>query len=74
MQHSKGDTAIIASAEKKVRESALTSEEAAHFILQDLHKQKHVVRFPFSAHLFYFSRIYLSSFYKYIIRRLLLKS
>jgi NADP-dependent 3-hydroxy acid dehydrogenase YdfG len=74
MQHSKGDPTIIASAEKKVKQSVLTSEDAARIILKDLHKQKQVVRFPFSAHVFYFSRRYMSIIYKFTIRRLLLKS
>lgn len=74
MQHSKGDPTIIASAEKKVNQSDLTSEEAARIILKDLHKQKAVVRFPFSAHLFFFTRRYMSFFYKFILRRLLLNA
>ncbi|WP_018344905.1 SDR family NAD(P)-dependent oxidoreductase [Cytophaga aurantiaca] len=73
MQHSKGDPAIISSASKIVSSSALTSLDAANIILKNLHKKKEFVRFPLSAHTFFYSRKFIPSLYKKIVRKFLYK-
>lgn len=73
MQHSKGDKNIIASARKTVANSAWTSKDAADVLLHNLHRQKEVMRFPLSAHVFFYSRKFLPYIYKKTIRRFLMK-
>ncbi len=73
MQYSKGDERIIASAEKTVDGSALTSKDAADILLRNLHKRKEVLRFPFSSHVFFYSRRLFPYLYKKVIRNFLMK-
>ena len=73
MQHSKGDRVIISSAHKVVENSSLTSLDAAKIILKNLHKKKELIRFPFSAHAFFYSRRLIPSLYKIIVRLFLFK-
>jgi NADP-dependent 3-hydroxy acid dehydrogenase YdfG len=73
MQHSKGTAKVISSAEKIVAGANLSSMDAAHIILSNLHTRKEVIRFPFSAHFLYSSKILLPSLFRILVRRLLVK-
>ena len=73
MQHSKGDVNIISSAHKTVKNSSLTSLDAAKIILHDLHLKKEIIRFPFSAHAFFYSRRFIPGLYKKVIRLFLFR-
>jgi len=73
MQYSKGDQKVIASAKKIVSDSSLTSAQAAHILLSSMHKNKEVLRFPFSAHAFFYSRRLFPFFYRKFVRRFLFK-
>lgn len=73
MQHSKGDVDIISSAHKTVKNASLSSLEAAKIILESLHKKKEFIRFPFSAHAFFYSRRFMPSLYKRIVRLFLFR-
>ena len=73
MQHSKGDSTIVASATEIVSNSRLTSKEAADIILRNLHKRKEVLRFPFSANLFFYSRRFFPALFKKAVRSFLMK-
>jgi len=73
MQHSKGDAAVISSATKVVATSSLTSLDAARIILKNLHRKKELVRFPFSAHAFFYTRRWIPNLYKKIVRTFLFK-
>jgi len=73
MQYSKGDTNVIASGKEKVAHSSLTSKDAAHHLLSNMHKKKEVLRFPFSAHVFFYFRRLSPFLYKKVIRRFILK-
>jgi len=73
MQHSKGDVKTVSSAHKTVENSSLTSMDAAKIILKNLHRKKEMIRFPFSAHAFFYSRRFMPSLYKRIVRLFLFK-
>lgn len=73
MQHSKGDVEIVSNANKIVGKSSLTSQDAAKIILKNLHRKKEMMRFPFSAHAFFYSRKFIPGLYKKIVRLLLFK-
>jgi len=73
MQHSKGDPKVLASAKEKVAGASLTSKEAAHLLLSNLHKGKELIRFPFSAHIFFYFRRLFPFVYKKSVRRFLFK-
>ncbi|MGN6645109.1 MAG: SDR family NAD(P)-dependent oxidoreductase [Cytophaga sp.] len=73
MQYSKGSKEIISSAHKIVADSSLTSLDAAKIILKNLHKRNEVIRFPFSAHIFFYSRRLLPGLYKRAVRFFLFK-
>ena len=73
MQYSKGDTAIVSNAANLIKNSKLTSKDAAHTILKKLHTTREVLRFPFSAHLYFYARKLLPTLYKMTIRKFLMK-
>lgn len=73
MQHSKGDEKIIASAKKTVADSRWTSKHAADMLLRNLHSKKEVMRFPFSAHMFFYTRKWIPYVYKKAVRKFLMK-
>ncbi len=73
MQHSRGSKEIISSAQKIVTNSSLTSLDAAKIILKNLHKRNELIRFPFSAHVFFYSRRLLPGLYKRAVRFFLFK-
>ena len=73
MQHSRGSKEIISSAHKIVAGSSLTSLDAAKIILKNLHKRNEVMRFPFSAQVFFYSRRLLPWLYKRAVRFFLFK-
>lgn len=73
LQHSKGDTETLTSAQKVVSGSKLSSKDAALILLKNLGNKRETLRFPFSAHLFFYSRRLLPKLYKFVIRKLLVK-
>lgn len=73
MQHSKGNQKVIDSAKKIVSTSSLTSAQAAHILLRTLHTGKDVIRFPFSSHVFFYSRRLCPFLYRKFVRSFLFK-
>lgn len=73
MQHSKGDSETLQSAQKIISNAKLSSHEAAVLILKNLYTKKETLLFPLSAHLLFYSRRLIPSLYKFAIRKLLVK-
>jgi len=73
LQHSKGDQEIVDAAQKIVSASKLSSRDAAIIILNKLHANSETIRFPKHAHLFFYGRRLFPKFYKFIVRKFLMK-
>ena len=73
LKQSKGTSDVLNSASKVVKSAKLDSYEAAKIILSNLHKNKEVLRFPFSAKAIYTSKKYLSRVYRWAVRKYLVK-
>ncbi|MDB5258577.1 MAG: family NAD(P)-dependent oxidoreductase [Chitinophagaceae bacterium] len=73
LQHSKGDSETLQSAQKVVSNAKLSSHEAAILILRNLHTKKETLLFPLSAYLFFYSRKFIPALYRFVIRKLLVK-
>ncbi len=73
LQHSRGDRETIASAQKVVASSSMTSEDAAVVILKNITNSKETFRFPTQAQLFFYSRRLFPYFYKLLVRKFLAK-
>lgn len=74
LQHSKGDTTTLQSAQKFITNSKLSSRDAALLILKNLHKNQEIFRFPFTANLFFYSRRWFPNIYRYMIRKILVRT